>query len=412
MPTANDDSFIRSDLNLPESQFNCNLVTLRLHGAPIRSETVPSDAGHGAATFTPDIDQHGDVILPRKRRKLHDDAEQKCALEIQSMRSTRLSHVGQQLWRSSLLLIDFILGKRETFSQSVVLELGAGVGLFSLVAATLTCHVFLTDYLDDVLAMASNNLRASSGKLGFDPGNVSVRRLDWMAFVDTPLHHASLHHFIDVQLPPQPPQPQQQPEASNTLENSDEGITSSTQNVSRQVFVGETLPGNKDSAAPDTGADGAAELPTEARERSHTAQHSTRLADEFCWRDSDIDRLNQVDFLFAADVVYDEDLTEAFMRAAAYLMTALRQQQFYDSNFQKREPVLYLSLEKRYNFAVRDMAVKATAYDHFLTYLDTAGACGDSGAWSSCIYGLQTCTCSLVQCKQRSASPALLFLDG
>lgn len=58
--------------------------------------------------------------------------------------STRLSDVGQQVWRGALALTDFLLHHREMFEGSVMLELGGGVGLVSIVAAQFCKVVFCT----------------------------------------------------------------------------------------------------------------------------------------------------------------------------------------------------------------------------------------------------------------------------
>lgn len=65
-----------------------------------------------------------------------------CILE--HSKSTVLGLVGLQIWRGALLLADWIICNRKTFTEtSVVLELGAGVGLTSIVAA-MYCPVICT----------------------------------------------------------------------------------------------------------------------------------------------------------------------------------------------------------------------------------------------------------------------------
>ncbi len=57
---------------------------------------------------------------------------------------TTLQNVGNQVWRGSLLLADFLLYYNGNFESSTILELGGGVGLVSIVAS-LFCHlVFCT----------------------------------------------------------------------------------------------------------------------------------------------------------------------------------------------------------------------------------------------------------------------------
>lgn len=50
-----------------------------------------------------------------------------------------------QVWRSALLMADFVMGKRNIFSgDQVVLELGSGVGLTGIVAAMYCKEVVFT----------------------------------------------------------------------------------------------------------------------------------------------------------------------------------------------------------------------------------------------------------------------------
>ena len=58
--------------------------------------------------------------------------------------STTLVNVGLQVWRGSLLMADYLLGQDSRLRGSVVLELGAGTGLVSLIAARRAPCVFCT----------------------------------------------------------------------------------------------------------------------------------------------------------------------------------------------------------------------------------------------------------------------------
>lgn len=48
------------------------------------------------------------------------------------------------MWRGALLLADYILSQRDLFKGRTVLELGAGTGLASIVAATVAQTVYCT----------------------------------------------------------------------------------------------------------------------------------------------------------------------------------------------------------------------------------------------------------------------------
>lgn len=48
------------------------------------------------------------------------------------------------MWRGALLLADYILFQRDLFQGRTVLELGAGTGLASIIAATVARTVYCT----------------------------------------------------------------------------------------------------------------------------------------------------------------------------------------------------------------------------------------------------------------------------
>lgn len=53
--------------------------------------------------------------------------------------------VGMQVWRSALIMSDFIMGNRDIFtSEQSILELGSGVGLTGIVAAMYCKEVIFT----------------------------------------------------------------------------------------------------------------------------------------------------------------------------------------------------------------------------------------------------------------------------
>lgn len=71
-----------------------------------------------------------------------------CVLfDIEHSLSTKLCDVGQQVWRGALALADFLLYHRSMFDGSVMLELGGGVGLVSIVAAQFCKIIFCTGNL-------------------------------------------------------------------------------------------------------------------------------------------------------------------------------------------------------------------------------------------------------------------------
>ncbi|KAG8231691.1 hypothetical protein J437_LFUL007466 [Ladona fulva] len=84
------------------------------------------------------------------------------------------------------------------------------------------------------------------------------------------------------------------------------------------------------------------------------------------WSDSLKEKLKNVSVIFAADVIYDNDLTEAFLDTLYNLLV-----------YENKEKVAYLAMEKRYVFTVADLESVAPCYEHFLQCLKK------SPLWSS-----------------------------
>ncbi|GAB2293547.1 hypothetical protein Dimus_027754 [Dionaea muscipula] len=77
----------------------------------------------------------------------------------------------------------------------------------------------------------------------------------------------------------------------------------------------------------------------------------------YSWTSSEVEDANKASVLLAADVIYSDDLTDAFFCTIEKLMS------------QGSDKVLYLALEKRYNFSLHDLDVVANGYSHFRSYL-------------------------------------------
>uniref|UniRef100_A0A671RWU6 Methyltransferase-like protein 22 n=1 Tax=Sinocyclocheilus anshuiensis TaxID=1608454 RepID=A0A671RWU6_9TELE len=81
---------------------------------------------------------------------------------------------------------------------------------------------------------------------------------------------------------------------------------------------------------------------------------------EFCWTDAEIvDLYDNTTFVIAADVCYDDNLTDALFRTLYRLASNMR-----------HPSTTYISIEKRLNFTLRHMDVSCEAYDHFRHCLD------------------------------------------
>ncbi|KAG8643536.1 hypothetical protein MANES_11G045900v8 [Manihot esculenta] len=77
----------------------------------------------------------------------------------------------------------------------------------------------------------------------------------------------------------------------------------------------------------------------------------------YLWIPTEVEEAQGASLLLAADVIYSDDLTDALFSILEKLMSL------------GSEKVLYLALEKRYNFSLDDLDVVANGYSHFLSYL-------------------------------------------
>ncbi|XP_042062290.1 methyltransferase-like protein 22 isoform X2 [Salvia splendens] len=86
----------------------------------------------------------------------------------------------------------------------------------------------------------------------------------------------------------------------------------------------------------------------------------------FGWISSELEKLQSASLLLAADVIYSDDLTDAFFSCLEAIMSS------------GSEKVLFLALEKRYNFSIDDLDVVANGYSHFRSYLKVEEEEGDA----------------------------------
>ena len=83
------------------------------------------------------------------------------------------------MWRGALLLSDFVLAHPKLLQGKTVLELAAGTGLTSIVAATLAHAVTATDVSrGEILPLIRKNANLNTSVLAM-PHNFSVQELDF-----------------------------------------------------------------------------------------------------------------------------------------------------------------------------------------------------------------------------------------
>uniref|UniRef100_A0A8D1V7F7 Methyltransferase-like protein 22 n=1 Tax=Sus scrofa TaxID=9823 RepID=A0A8D1V7F7_PIG len=216
---------------------------------------------------------HPMILSQEEDDVLGDEARESSArdvIKIEHTMATPLEDVGKQVWRGALLLADYILFRRDLFQGRTVLELGAGTGLTSIIAATVARTVYCTDFGADLLAMCQRNIALNSHLTATGGGVVKVKELDWL----------------------------------------------------------------KDDLCTDP------EVP-------------------FSWSEEDVsDLYGHTTVLLAAEVFYDDDLTDAVFKTLSRLAHRL-----------KNACMAVLSVEKRLNFTLRHLDVTCEAYDHFRSCL-------------------------------------------
>uniref|UniRef100_A0A383VAG9 Methyltransferase small domain-containing protein n=1 Tax=Tetradesmus obliquus TaxID=3088 RepID=A0A383VAG9_TETOB len=311
---------------------------------------------NGTASSCVEVDADGDLLLLSRpaRRSQH--------ISIQHSLATPVSRCGEQVWLGSCLLCDWLIHNAQQLAGCTLLEFGAGVGLTSILAAHFAQRVLLTDTDAGALELAAGNVAANGVQ-----ERVSVRRLDWLQLFDTQLGRCSDDEVL-------------------SLLNS---ASSSSSRVSRAC-----------SSAAMHCADAADEAAAAScQEQQQQVNGSSSSSSSYAWLPSDLQQLCAVDVWLAADVVYNETLTDAFMRTAHQLMTWQQQQQQQQAHTQQellhssaprhaagsssssssrhggkgscsvRSPVLLVAVEKRFNFTYRDLDARASTFEHFMTYV-------------------------------------------
>jgi ETFB lysine methyltransferase len=99
--------------------------------------------------------------------------------EADYVRDERLPYWAD-LWASAEVLATYLVERVETFApaRGRALELGCGLGLVSIAAASVGFEVLATDYYDDALLFVEENARRSIGQ------SIATRMVDWTKLPD------------------------------------------------------------------------------------------------------------------------------------------------------------------------------------------------------------------------------------
>ncbi|XP_029014241.1 methyltransferase-like protein 22 [Betta splendens] len=105
--------------------------------------------------------------------------------------------------------------------------------------------------------------------------------------------------------------------------------------------------------------------------------------DEFSWTQEEVaDLYDNTNFIIAADVCYDDDLTDGLFRTLYRLCSNLN-----------HSCTIFISLEKRMNFTLRHMDISCEAYDHFRQCLSQLNNLVDR----QCSFSVEQLTCNFSQ---------------
>ncbi|CAF4394602.1 unnamed protein product, partial [Adineta steineri] len=93
---------------------------------------------------------------------------------------TNVSQCGYQLWNGSLLLCDFILTNQERFLNRTILELGAGIGLCTLIASRFASTIISTDHDNNLLEVIQENININDSICRKEC--IQIQKIDWKQF--------------------------------------------------------------------------------------------------------------------------------------------------------------------------------------------------------------------------------------
>ncbi|XP_013373451.1 PREDICTED: methyltransferase-like protein 22 isoform X6 [Chinchilla lanigera] len=302
--------------------------------------------------------------------------------------ATPLEDVGKQVWQGALLLADYILFRRDLFQGRTVLELGAGTGFASIVAATMARTVYCTDVGADLLAMCQRNITlnshlAAAGDVGsVSPASQPVFLAPHLRCPDClPCGIKSglseMQAFAPLRKPAKAPVPVQW-----YREGQGAGLAKG-QPVHSQLWTWSQCAGQRPAwqcllrqaasnpfSCPETSLGqtlGEAWWPAEKGLGPSVASPADPEV-PFSWSEEDIsDLYDHTTVLFAAEVFYDDSLTDALFRTLHRLTRRL-----------KNACTALLSVERRFNFTLRHLDVTCEAYDHFRSSLHALEKLSDS----------------------------------
>ncbi|XP_074202851.1 methyltransferase-like protein 22 isoform X5 [Camelus bactrianus] len=244
------------------------------------------------------LDEDGDLDVVRRPRAASDPS----------------GPLRDKVWRGALLLADYVLFQRDLFQGRTVLELGGGTGLASIVAATVARTVYCTAGKEEA------GVAWDSGVLVRNPTVTAARESAGQPPFVLLLDDLGSNANVGADL--------------LAMCQRNVALNSHLTAAGGGVVKVKELDWLKDDLCTDP------EVP-------------------FSWSEEDIsDLYGHTTILLAAEVFYDDDLTDALFKTLSRLAHKL-----------KNACTAILSVEKRLNFTLRHLDVTCEAYDHFRSCL-------------------------------------------
>nr|XP_031289060.1 methyltransferase-like protein 22 isoform X2 [Camelus dromedarius] len=260
---------------------------------------------------------HPMILTQEEDNGLGDEARESSPhdfIKIEHTMATPLEDVGKQVWRGALLLADYVLFQRDLFQGRTVLELGGGTGLASIVAATVARTVYCTAGKEEA------GVAWDSGVLVRNPTVTAARESAGQPPFVLLLDDLGSNTNVGADL--------------LAMCQRNVALNSHLTAAGGGVVKVKELDWLKDDLCTDP------EVP-------------------FSWSEEDIsDLYGHTTILLAAEVFYDDDLTDALFKTLSRLAHKL-----------KNACTAILSVEKRLNFTLRHLDVTCEAYDHFRSCL-------------------------------------------
>ncbi|GAX73959.1 hypothetical protein CEUSTIGMA_g1409.t1 [Chlamydomonas eustigma] len=370
----------------------------------------------GTHSSVQQMDKDGDFILNRPRKPLNLVKE----ICIQHTGATALHDVGLQVWRGECLLCDYLVHEYRTSNLSharTFIEIGGGTSMASIVAGmvlaqeafppqcqsslnlqhveteammTTTDHIFHIFCTDHLVA----SLEASLINLQHNMGPAQLRAVDnFKTFPRVRSNKFPLKESMSRSvLRSEGAENEQECRPVDIPARKD---SSKVQFHARKLdWLDFTSVHDSESAEAAVRALLTAEFQEVAGIRSENHEvaeinsdvdtHVQQDESPFNWSREDLIILKDLDLILAGDVVYEETLTEAMLKAVYALLSHVQAAQ--DQNVKSKHtavaerckppPRCVMAMEKRICFTLRDMECRAPAFDHFVSMVEV---CGEGG---------------------------------